>query len=350
MVDSGNSILVTGPCSAESEQQVWETASAIQQIAPQAIFRAGLWKPRTSPTAFAGVGETGLTWLLRVQKELQMPVATEVVIPEHITACVEAGITHLWIGARTTANPIMMQALADCFQQVLCEHPDLPLVVYVKNPINPEIALWVGAIERLQAAGVQQICAVHRGFSTLYKSEWRNAPMWSIPIELRRRFPTLPIICDPSHITGDAARVGEVAVEAMKLGLDGLMIECHCAPEQALSDAEQQITPTGLEALLANLPQRNHAADVQEDTTLLSLRQQIDEIDNELWQLIAQRLNVAQQIGEYKQAHQMPILQHKRYEDILQKRIRWAEKHNISNETVRQIMETIHTESVKRQL
>ncbi len=348
IIDS--SILLAGPCSAESEQQVWETASAIQQIAPHAIFRAGLWKPRTSPTAFAGVGEKGLSWLLRVQNELHMHVATEVVIPEHITTCIEAGITHLWIGARTTANPIMMQALADCFQQILSHNPNLPLVVYIKNPINPEIALWGGAIERLQAAGVQHICAVHRGFSTLYESEWRNTPMWSIPIELHRRFPTLPIICDPSHITGNAVRVRDIAIEAMKLGLNGLMIECHYAPENALSDAEQQITPATLQKLLAELPQRNQVTDTPEDTTLLALRQQIDEIDNELWQLIAQRLNVAQQIGQYKQANQMPVLQHKRYEEILQKRIQWATHHHISEETVRQIMETIHTESVKRQL
>ncbi len=343
-------ILLLGPCSAESELQIWQTASALQQIAPHAIFRAGLWKPRTSPTAFAGVGEKGLSWLLRVQNELHLPVATEVVIPEHITACIEAGITHLWIGARTTANPIMVQALADACQQILTQTPQQPLTLYIKNPINPDIALWVGAIERLQAAGVQQIYAIHRGFSTLYKSEWRNAPIWSIPIELRRRFPNLPIICDPSHITGNANRVHEIATEAMKLGLDGLMIECHHAPEHALSDSQQQLTPTSLQVLLSNLSQRIPSTEPQEDTTLLALRQQIDEIDNELWQLLAQRLNVAQQIGQYKQKHQMPILQRQRYEDILQKRIRWAESHHISEETVRKIMEAIHTESVKRQL
>ncbi len=345
---SAFSYLLAGPCSAESMEQVWETAVAIQAIAPSAIFRAGLWKPRTSPTAFAGVGATGLPWLMRVQQELGMPVATEIATPEHLNVCIKAGIQHYWIGARTTANPIMMQALADAFQ-ASCMLFSRPITVYVKNPINPDINLWIGAIERLQQAGISEIVAVHRGFSTLYNSEWRNAPMWSLPMELRRRMPHVPVICDPSHIAGEADKVGAIAQEALTIGFDGLMVECHYSPAHALSDAMQQLTPESLHALLTHLNQRKNT-EVTSDTTLFALRQQIDEIDDELWQLIAKRLEVAHEIGAYKKVQNMPILQSERYENILQKRIRWAAQHGISEETVRQLMDAIHTESVKQQL
>ncbi len=345
---SAFSYLLAGPCSAESMEQVWKTAVAIQRIVPSAIFRAGLWKPRTSPTAFSGVGEQGLPWLMRVQNELGMPVATEIATPEHLNLCIEAGISHFWVGARTTANPIMMQALADAFHKIRNQSSN-PITVYVKNPINPDINLWLGAIERLQQAGISQIVAVHRGFSTLYNSEWRNAPMWSLPMELRRCMPHLPVICDPSHIAGEADKVGAIAQEALTIGFDGLMVECHYSPTDALSDANQQLTPDSLHALLTQLNQRKNTK-ITSDTTLLSLRQQIDEIDDELWQLIAKRLQIVHEIGAYKKVQNMPILQSERYENILQRRIRWATQHGISEETVRQLMDAIHTESVKKQL
>ncbi len=334
---------ILGPCSAESEQQVWDTALAIKALVPDAIFRAGLWKPRTNPTAFAGVGETGIPWLVKVQNELGLPVATEVATPEHVATCLAAGIRHLWIGARTTSNPIMVQAIAKEIEKSLKE-----ITIYIKNPINPDIDLWTGAIERFKAVGVTHIKAVHRGFSTPYANHWRNAPIWSIPMELKRRYPTLPILCDPSHIAGEAAKVSEVAKEAITIGFDGLMIEAHITPEKALSDAQQQLTTAALETLISSLPIRNKETII--DTELAGLRQQIDEIDDALWQLIQQRLEVAQTIGEYKRTHQMAVLQSGRYENLLNRRLSWAKEHNISEATVREIMEAIHTESVKKQI
>ncbi len=343
------SILLAGPCSVETQEQVMQTAQQIHTFAPHAIFRAGLWKPRTSPNTFAGVGQEGLEWLIQVQQTIGMQVATEVVTPEHIQLCWQAGIHHLWIGARTTANPIMVQALADALRTMNMQEKE-QITIYIKNPINPDINLWIGALERFQQAGINHIVAVHRGFSTLYQGEWRNAPMWSVPIELKRRYPNLPLLCDPSHIAGDTKRIEQLAHEAMMIGLDGLMIECHHCPQQAWSDAAQQLTPTDLQALLNNLPKYHQQDDTHIDTTLVQLRQQIDEIDNELWQLVVKRLEIAQTIGEYKRTQQMPILQRERYEAILQKRIEWAKEQGLSEDIVRRLMETLHTESVKRQL
>ncbi len=341
-----DAILIVGPCSAETKEQVFATAQAIQQIAPHAIFRAGLWKPRTDPHAFAGVGAEGLTWLQNIQTQLGIPTATEVVTPEHIRLCIETGIRHLWIGARTTANPILMQSLADA----LSDYKDEPIYVYIKNPINPDINLWRGAIERIAEAGIQHIIAVHRGFSTLYNTEWRNTPMWSVPIELKRRYPTLPLICDPSHIAGRIEGVQTIAQEALEIGYDGLMIECHNHPQTAWSDAQQQLTPNELKELLNTLAVRANKVSNKQDTTLLALRKQIDEIDDELWQLISRRLDIAESIGTHKRNTQMPILQSNRYEEILFKRIEWAKSHHIEEETVRTLMEVLHTESIKRQL
>ncbi len=340
----GRPILLLGPCSAESVAKVLLTCSCIQAFAPHAVFRAGLWKPRTSPHAFAGVGEEGIAWLVQVQKEYGMPVATEVVTPEHVQLCVEAGIHHLWIGARTTSNPILVQSLADTLQAI--NNPAITL--YIKNPINPDIDLWIGAIERFRKAGVTNIVAIHRGFSTLYKGEWRNAPMWSIPIETMSRCPDVPMLCDPSHIAGTTQGVEQLAAEAMKIGFDGLMIECHHDPSTALSDANQQLTPEQLQRLLEKLP--TYTPHAIPDTTLVQLRKQIDEIDDEIWQLVARRLEVVEAIGEHKKATQMPILQTDRYDDIVQKRIAWAKENGLSEELVRTLMESLHTESVKRQL
>ncbi len=339
--------LILGPCSAETEAQVWETAKAIHTLFPKAIFRAGLWKPRTNPHAFAGVGEAGIPWLLRVQKELGMPVATEVATPEHLTLCLGAGINHLWIGARTTANPIIVQALCDTIK----EHPTSAFSVqhsafiYIKNPINPDIETWTGTIERFREAGVNNIIAIHRGFSTLAQNEWRNAPMWAIPFELKRRYPTLPIICDPSHIAGHSERVLQVAEQAQRIGFDGLMIECHLHPQEALSDAKQQITPETLKTLDLQFKDSQ-----LKESTLIQWREQIDAIDNEIWQLLSHRMEISQQIGEYKREHQIPILHSQRYETILQKRLDWAKEHGISQEAVKQIMAAIHEESVKKQI
>ncbi len=337
-----SSLFILGPCSAESEQQVLATAAVIHDMAPNALFRAGLWKPRTNPGAFSGVGEKGLEWLIKVQDELGMPVATEVATPEHVTLCLNAGIRHLWIGARTTSNPIMVQAIAETIGATN------EVTLYVKNPINPDIALWLGTIERFKEAGVKNIVAVHRGFSTLYSTAWRNAPVWSIPMELKRRYPDLLLLCDPSHIAGEATKVCEIAQEAMTIGYDGLMIECHISPDKALSDAAQQLTPDALGELLQTLPARSK--NIATDNELAGLRQQIDEIDDALWQLILQRLDVAQQIGNYKRTHKMTVLQSERYEHILTHRLAWAKEHGVSEDIVRQVLEAIHAASIKKQV
>ncbi len=338
--------LIAGPCSAESEEQVMQTARALQPFGITA-FRAGLWKPRTRPDCFAGVGEQGLSWLKRVQQELHLPIATEVATTEHIRLCMEQGVDILWIGARTTTNPFMVQQLAD----ELSHYAKKPIVL-LKNPISPDINLWVGAIERLQKAGVDQIMAVHRGFYSPYSAPLRNMPDWAVPIELKRKMPAIPILCDPSHLTGKADMVAEMAQQALQIGFDGLMIECHIHPQEALSDAEQQITPSALEVLLQEIEQRRAGASDNTDASveLLAQRKQIDEIDGELWQLIAKRLEIAENIGAIKHKHGLPLLQSGRYNDILQRRLQWAKEHDISEEAVQKIVEILHEEAIRRQL
>lgn len=339
-------LIIAGPCSAESEEQVFQTAVAMKDLGVSA-FRAGLWKPRTRPDCFSGVGEEGLPWLKRVQTELNLPVATEVATPEHLQRCMEFGINMLWVGARTTTNPFMVQQLADELA-----HCGQKPVILVKNPISPDINLWLGAIERFRKSGVEQIIAVHRGFYSPYSSPYRNMPDWSVPIELKRKLPDVPVVCDPSHLTGNASLVADMASQAMQIGFDGLMIECHVCPCKALSDAGQQISPQQMKVLLHSLYAKN-CSSVSKETSapeLLALRKQIDEIDNELWQLIAKRLDIAWQIGQYKRGHNLPILQSARYNDILQKRLDWAAEHGISQSAVQKIIEILHEESIHRQL
>lgn len=339
-------LIIAGPCSAESEEQVFQTAVAVKRLGVSA-FRAGLWKPRTRPGSFSGVGEEGLPWLQRVQDELHLPVATEVATPEHINRCMEVGINILWVGARTTTNPFMVQQLAD----ELAHYGQKP-VVLVKNPVSPDINLWLGAIERFRKNGVERIIAVHRGFYSPYSAPLRNMPDWSVPIELKRKLPDISVVCDPSHLTGNASLVADMATQAMQIGFDGLMIECHTCPDKALSDAEQQITPRQLETILHSFAAKKEssASGTTIETELLARRKQIDEIDNELWQLIAKRLDIAQQIGQYKREHNLPILQSARYNDILQKRLDWAAGHGISQSAVQKIIEILHEESIRRQL
>ncbi|MCM1034443.1 MAG: bifunctional 3-deoxy-7-phosphoheptulonate synthase/chorismate mutase type II [Paludibacter sp.] len=336
-------LYIAGPCSAETEDQVLCVAHALHQ-AGIGIFRAGLWKPRTHPDAFDGVGEKGIAWLNKVQHSTGMAVATEVATAEHVRICCNAHIDALWIGARTTGNPFMMQQIAN----ELSHYPatDQP-VIMVKNPISPDLDLWLGAIERLQQVGIQHIIAIHRGFSTTASAPLRNQPIWSIPIELHKRMPHILLLCDPSHITGKAEWVATVAQQAICLNFDGLMIEAHCDPAQARSDAMQQITPQELQTMLSNLQFRQQN---KVDAELLTLRQQIDETDEQIWQLIRQRMDIARQIGQYKAQHNMPVLQNKRFEQVLQKRINWALENGISEETAKQIMHLIHEESVRMQM
>jgi len=303
-------------------------------------FRAGVWKPRTKPGGFEGNGEKALPWLQLVKKETGMNVATEVATPEHVELALKYDVDILWIGARTSANPFAMQALADSLSGV-----DKP--VLVKNPVNPDLELWVGAIERLNAAGVKRLGAVHRGFSSYDKKIYRNLPMWQIPIELRRRYPKLPLLCDPSHIGGRRELIAPLAQQAMDLGFDGLLVEAHCSPDDAWSDARQQVTPDVLDYILSLLVIRDERVSTE---GIKQLRHQIDELDNQLMDLLAKRMRVCREIGQYKKEHNMTVLQTNRYSEILTKRGAQGAQCGMSAEFVASVFEHIHEESVRQQI
>ena len=337
--DNERPFVIAGPCSAESEEQVMETAT---QLAMKGChnFRAGVWKPRTKPGGFEGHGEKALPWMQRVKKETGMNVATEVATPEHVELALKYGIDILWIGARTTANPFAMQALADALQGT-----DVP--VFVKNPVNPDLELWIGALERLNQAGVKRLGAIHRGFSSYEQKIYRNAPMWQIPIELRRRMPDLPLICDPSHIGGRRELIAPLCQQAMDLGADGLIVESHCDPDKAWSDAKQQVTPDVLDYILSLLVIRD------EHTTtegIHELRKQIDELDNQIMDILAKRMKVCREIGNYKKEHNMTVLQATRYNEILNKRGVQGTLSGMAAEFIARVFESIHEESVRQQM
>jgi len=332
-------LIISGPCSAETEGQVLNTA---RQLANKGIkiFRAGIWKPRTKPGGFEGVGKIGLPWMKRVKEEIGMLITTEVATPMHVEQALDAGMDILWIGARTSANPFAMQDLADALRGV-----DIP--VLVKNPVNPDLELWIGAMERLNNAGIKRIGAIHRGFSSYDKTIYRNLPQWHIPIELRRRYPELPIICDPSHIGGKRELVAPLCQQAMDLGFDGLIIESHCNPDAAWSDARQQITPDILDYILNLLVIRNEKMTTE---SLNELRKQIDECDNKLIEILSKRMRISREIGMYKKEHNMTILQTERYSEILEKRGAQGALCGIGSDCVKNIFETIHEESVHQQM
>ena len=337
--DNERPFVIAGPCSAETEEQVMTTA---MQLAAKGChnFRAGVWKPRTKPGGFEGHGEKALPWMKRVKTETGMLVGTEVATPEHVELALKYEIDILWIGARTTANPFAMQALADALKG-----SDIP--VFVKNPVNPDLELWIGALERLNQAGVKRLAAIHRGFSSFDKKIYRNMPMWQIPIELHRRIPNLPIICDPSHIGGRRELIAPLCQQAMDLGFRGLIVESHCSPDEAWSDAKQQVTPDVLDYILSLLVIRDGSVSTE---GIGRLRKQIDELDNELMGLLSKRMRVCREIGQYKKEHNMTVLQANRYNEILQKRGAQGSLMGISPESVASIFETIHDESVSQQL
>ena len=337
--DNVRPFVIAGPCSAETEEQVMTTA---KQLAGKGchMFRAGVWKPRTKPGGFEGNGEKALPWMKQVKEETNMLVATEVATPEHVELALKYGIDVLWIGARTSANPFAMQLLADSLKGV-----DVP--VLVKNPVNPDLELWIGALERINGAGITRLAAVHRGFSSYEKKLYRNAPMWQIPIELHRRIPTLPIFCDPSHIGGRRDLIAPLCQQAMDLGFDGLLVESHCSPDDAWSDAAQQVTPDILDYILSMLVIREKV-DLGED--LASLRKKIDEVDNDLIELLARRMRISRKMGEYKKEKGMTIVQPKRYTEILDKRGAQGSLLGIAPECVKNIFEHIHEESVRQQM
>lgn len=337
--DNEKLTVIAGPCSAETEEQVIETA---RQLAYKGchIFRAGVWKPRTKPGGFEGNGEAALPWLKRVKEETGMLTSTEVATPEHVELALKYDIDILWVGARTSANPFAMQAIADSMQGV-----DIP--VLVKNPVNPDLELWIGAMERINQAGVKRIAAIHRGFSSYDKKIYRNLPMWQIPIELRRRIPELPIFCDPSHIGGRRELIAPLCQQAMDLGFDGLIIECHCDPDKAWSDAKQQITPDILDYILGLLVIRDQSVTTE---GISALRKQIDDLDNQLMELLSKRMRVCREIGHYKKEHNMTVLQTSRYNEILNKRGAQGSLCGMDPNFIKTIFEAVHEESVRQQI
>lgn len=338
-IENKRPLVIAGPCSAETEDQVLETA---KELAAQGIkiFRAGIWKPRTKPGGFEGVGSIGLPWLKRVKEETGMYVSTEVANQYHVFEALKYGVDILWIGARTAANPFSMQEIADALKGV-----DIPILI--KNPVNPDLELWIGAVERIYNAGIRKIGVIHRGFSAYDKRIYRNLPQWHIPIELRRRIPNLPIICDPSHIGGKRELVAPLCQQAMDLGFNGLIVESHCNPDCAWSDAAQQVTPDVLDYILNLLVIRK---ETQSTENLSELRKQIDECDNNLIQELAKRMRIAREIGTYKKEHDMTILQTGRYNEILEKRGSQGSLCGMDSEFIKKVFEAIHEESVRQQM
>jgi chorismate mutase len=335
-------LIIAGPCSAETEAQVMRTARELSQQKVD-LYRAGIWKPRTRPNAFEGVGSEGLAWLRRVKEETGMKVTTEVANTQHAYEALKYGIDVLWLGARTTVNPFSVQEVADALKGV-----DIP--VLVKNPINPDLKLWIGAIERLYKAGITRIAAIHRGFSYHGDTKYRNVPRWQIPIDLKRQFPDLPIICDNSHICGRRDILQTVAQKAMDLNFNGLMTEVHPHPDEAWSDAEQQVTPEQYQQLMSEIIFRQPTTDDMEFLENLEhLRHEIDELDEELLNLLSHRMRLAEGIGEYKKRKNIAILQASRWNEILERSLAKGRAKGLSEEFVTVVLKAIHQESINHQ-
>lgn len=340
----GRPFLIAGPCSAETEEQVMSTAKELAKLNQVCLYRAGIWKPRTRPNSFEGIGIEGLRWLRNVRQETGLMVGTEVANEKHVYEALKYGIDLLWIGARTSVNPFTVQEISDALNGV-------DVMVLVKNPINPDLELWIGAIERIAKAGITRLGAIHRGFSTFEKTSYRNQPNWQLPIELRRRLPDLPIICDPSHISGTRRYLYEISQKALDLNFDGLMIESHINPDKALSDAAQQLTPNDLKELLSRLILRSP---VTSDPRLLDilgeLRQQIDVFDDHLIDILEQRMKIAETIGLYKKENNITILQTTRWDEIISKVISHGLAKGLSREMIDTIFKAIHQESINHQM
>ncbi len=335
-------LVIAGPCSAETEEQVLKIAHELKN-SDVSIFRAGIWKPRTRPGGFEGVGAIGLKWLQKAKAETGLLMATEVANATHVKLALEHDIDVLWIGARTTVNPFAVQEIADALAGT-------DKIVLVKNPVNPDLALWIGGVERLYNAGIKKLGAIHRGFSTYEKTKYRNIPEWQLPIELQSRFPDLPLICDPSHITGQRTMIQEVSQQALDLNYDGLIIETHIDPDNAWSDAAQQVTPKVLKQIFEDLKVKK--VTVEEDdynTEMIKLRANIDIADSKLLQILGNRMKVAEQIGALKKTKNVAVLQNKRWNEILGKMILEGEDKGLSEEFILRIFKAIHQESIAHQ-
>ncbi len=335
-------LVIAGPCSAETEEQLFNTATLLKNNGIE-VLRAGIWKPRTRPNCFEGVGIKGLPWLQNLQKDLGMKISTEVANAHHVEAALKHGIDMLWIGARSTANPFVVQEIAESLKGV-----DIP--VLVKNPVNPDIELWIGAFERLYLCGITKLGAIHRGFSSYNSARYRNTPQWQIPIELKRRIKDLPLFCDPSHISGHQEYIQEVSQKAMDLGFDGLIIESHVNPDRALSDAQQQITPDQLNEILTHLIIREEHPNNSNNTLIIEeLREKIDTLDNTIMEALTNRMKIIEEIGMYKKQNNITILQPDRWEKILTRVLEEARKNNLSEELVERVFKAIHQASIDRQ-
>jgi len=335
-------LVISGPCSAETEEQLLSTAHGLAQAKQVKIFRAGIWKPRTRPSAFQGVGEAGLKWLQRVKQETGLLTTVEVATPQHAELALKYGIDVLWIGARTVVNPFSVQEVAEALQGI-------PNPVMVKNPICPDLQLWIGALERINRVGIIKLAAIHRGFYSFIKTPYRNPPMWEIPIELKRIFPHLPIVVDPSHICGRTDLLQEIAQRALDLSMDGLMLESHINPSTALSDANQQITPQQLTMLLDSLTVRREKGSSPFENRLEELRSQIDEIDTELLEILSRRMQIVTEIGKTKKSNNITIFQIERWRTIINQRLADGAKRGLSVEFLKSLLELVHSESIRIQ-
>ncbi|MEZ4720696.1 MAG: chorismate mutase [Flavobacteriales bacterium] len=337
------SMLIAGPCSAESEYQILTVAEELARIGSVHLLRAGVWKPRTRPNSFEGLGEKALPWLVKAQQEFGIPAVIEVANEDHVKAALDAGINHLWIGARTTVNPFSVQEIADELKGT-----DVP--VFVKNPLNPDLQLWIGALERLNAAGITKLVGVHRGFSTYQDHVYRNSPNWEIPIELKVQFPDLEVLVDPSHIAGRRDILKDVAQKALDLGFDGLMIETHPDPDHAKSDPKQQIKLGDFETFINELETRKqHFQDSVAINKLERLRNLIDELDYNLLDNLKRRLDIVDQIGEYKAEHGVTVFQLERWRQIIEDRLNYAQENNIDSELIHAVWNEIHKASIRLQ-
>ncbi|MFI3261695.1 MAG: chorismate mutase [Rikenellaceae bacterium] len=343
ILTSKKPLIISGPCSAETELQTLETCRQVAATGKVDVLRAGIWKPRTRPGSFEGVGVKGLAWMARAKEETGLPIAIEVATGKHVENALEFGVDILWLGARTTVNPFSVQDIADALRGV-----DVP--VLIKNPMNPDVELWQGGVQRLQAVGVKEIGLIHRGFSVLGSQPLRNNPMWHIAIEMRRRMPELPMICDPSHICGNREYLLEIAQKSADLNYDGLIVESHINPCEAWSDSAQQLTPSALDEFLSAIKWRaNNVESSEFQQTLEELRIQIDQYDAEILNIIAKRMSISEKIGLAKKENNVAILQTNRWEVIIEKTKKLASDLNLSDDFIVKLLDAIHVESINRQ-
>lgn len=335
-------LVIAGPCSAESEEQVMQTARELKKVSQVSVFRAGIWKPRTRPGGFSGMGVEALSWMKRVKEETGLLTTIEVANANHVYEALKHGIDILWIGARTSANPFSVQEIADALKGA-----DIP--VFVKNPISPDLQLWVGAIERINQAGIRRVGAVHRGFSTHQKTPFRNVPKWELVIELKRLLPDIPLICDPSHIAGSRALIPELCQKAVDMAMNGLMVESHISPDAALSDAAQQVQPTALGKILEDIEYRVPQGDGEPKEFLEILREEIDITDNQILEAFARRSEIIEKIALYKKSHKMTILQVGRWQQLLENRLEEARKIGLEDDFVKAIYQLVHDRSIRLQ-